>query len=253
MGSLGEEDLGQMVRDYIESVNPSPISSSSFNHQAKHRNLQEILGKYTEGEAEIHEKVLMHLKELGLGISLENLKKLVVMKLRGDHDHGYEASLCKTSWASNSKHSKVFQFTGFYEYVDVMMVEKDGKSKRVIVDLDFRSQFELPRPTPTYTELINNLPQIFVGSEEKLGKVIPLLCSAAKESLKEKGLYIPPWRKASYMHSKWFSKNCSKVSISPPENEVEKKEEEEEEEKGVVSTCFPSIFSKGNLHFCLKL
>ncbi|GLU16579.1 hypothetical protein SLE2022_330060 [Rubroshorea leprosula] len=213
MGSLAEQDLGQMVRDYIESEVPASTSMASsapstLNHQHKYLSLHEILGKYTDGEAEIREKVLMYVNELGTSMDQErNLKKLVVLKLRGD---GYEASLCITSWASTSKHSK-----GVYEYADVMMVEKDGRKKRVIVDLDFKSQFELPRPTATYTELINFLPQIFVGSEEKLGKTIPLLCSAAMESLKEKDLHIPPWRKTAYMQSKWFSKNCKKAS--PPQ------------------------------------
>lgn len=114
---------------------------------------------------------------------------------------------------------KVFKYTGDYEYVDVMMrdkeVKNEGKPTRVIVDLDFRSQFEVARPTSTYKELIDNLPCIFVGTEEKLEDVISLLCSAAKESLREMGLHIPPWRKASYMQSKWLSKDCKKLSISP--------------------------------------
>lgn len=121
--------------------------------------------------------------------------------------------------------AKVFQYTGDYEYVDVMMRDKkqistEGKPTRLIVDVDFRSQFEVARPTPTYKELVDNLPLIFVGTEEKLGSVISLLCSAAKESLKEMGLHIPPWRKASYMQSKWLSKDCKKVSISPNNMEL---------------------------------
>ena len=86
---------------------------------------------------------------------------------------------------------------------------------RVIVDMDFRSQFELARPTSNYKKLVETLPSIFVGTEEKLASVVSLLCTAAKESLKENGLHIPPWRKASYMLPKWFSENCKKFSISP--------------------------------------
>lgn len=117
----------------------------------------------------------------------------------------------------------VFQFTGDYEYVDVMVMEKkkkkkEGKQTRLIVDVDFRSQFEVARPTPKYKELVANLPYIFVGTEEKLENVISLLCSAAKESMKQSGLHIPPWRKASYMQSKWLSKDCKKVSFSPNNN-----------------------------------
>lgn len=73
------------------------------------------------------------------------------------------------------------------------------------MDTDFKSQFELARPTQTYMELVEKIPSIFVGNEEKLKKIISLLCSAAKQSLRERGLHIPPWRTISYMHSKWFS------------------------------------------------
>lgn len=110
-----------------------------------------------------------------------------------------------------------FQFAGGYEYIEVMLKAAINgvKATRLIVDMDFRSQFELARPTPTYTDLINTLPSIFVGNEEKLNKIISLLCAAAKQSLKERGLHIPPWRKANHMQSKWLSENCKKVPIFP--------------------------------------
>lgn len=110
----------------------------------------------------------------------------------------------------------VVQCTGDYEYIDVMVRDSNGDKEptRLIVDTDFKSQFEVARPTPTYKELINTLPSVFVGSEEKLNQIISLLCSAAKKSLKERGLHVPPWRKANYMRSKWLSKECKKVSLS---------------------------------------
>lgn len=111
----------------------------------------------------------------------------------------------------------VVQCTGDYEYIDVMVRDSNGDDEeptRLIVDMDFKSQFEVARPTATYKELINTLPSVFVGSEEKLNQIISLLCSAAKNSLKERGLHVPPWRKANYMRSKWLSKECKKVSLS---------------------------------------
>lgn len=109
------------------------------------------------------------------------------------------------------------QFRGEYEFVEVVMREgereKEEKMMRLIIDIDFRTQFELARPTSEYQELINALPLIFVGSEEKLEKVIAVICSAAKQSLRERGLHIPPWRRASYIRSKWLSSNCKRVSF----------------------------------------
>ena len=93
------------------------------------------------------------------------------------------------------------------------MEDENGDTIRLIVDLDFRSQFELARPTPFYQELTDTLPLFFVGSEDKLNKIISLLCSAAKQSLKERGLHVPPWRTSTYMQSKWLSKSCKATDV----------------------------------------
>ena len=95
---------------------------------------------------------------------------------------------------------------GDYEYVDV---EVEGR--RIILDVDFKSQFELARPTTTYARLSDALPSIFVGEETKLRTIIPLLCAAAQESMREKGLHVPPWRSTAYVKSKWLSA-CRKIS-----------------------------------------
>ncbi|KAL5560417.1 hypothetical protein UlMin_036628 [Ulmus minor] len=224
--SITEEQLIQMVRDFIESESASssdPLPQT--NHQPSHIDtLQaicslifslsfsfsifflEIVWRVMDSEVEILEKILMYLRDIGNVREPNSLKKWVVLRLKMD---GYEASLCKTSWVCFRGLAR-----GFYEFVDVMVRDKndgDKPTKRVIVDLDFRSEFELARPTKSYKELINALPSIFVGTEEKLGNVISLLCKAAKQSLKESGLHIPPWRKASYMLAKWLSDNCKRI------------------------------------------
>lgn len=228
MGSITEEELIHMVRDFIESESASsfPVTSSSslsYNHQPPSLTLQEILGMVTSAEDEVLQKILKYKRDTGISGETTSLKKWLVIRLNTE---GYEASLCKTSWVSTFGPPtrittfgcpKVFQFTGDYEYIDVMMKDGEkGKAARIrlIVDVDFRSQFEVVRPTETYKELTKTLPAVFVGTEEKLNKIISLLCSAAKQSLKDSGLHIPPWRKASYMQSKWLSKDCKKVSLS---------------------------------------
>ncbi|XP_024030634.1 uncharacterized protein LOC112094301 [Morus notabilis] len=220
MGSITEEEqLIQMVRDFIESESAPQNPPEPFPLINNHRqpayidSLQEIIWRATDSEVEILEKILMYVTNLGSLREPINLKKWIVLRLKMD---GHEASLCRTSWVSILGLAK-----GDYEFVDVMIMRngENGVSSseptRLIIDMDFRSQFEVARPTTSYKRLVDSLPQIFVGSEEKLKNVVSLLCSAAKQSLKESGLHIPPWRKASYMLTKWFSENCKKVSISP--------------------------------------
>ncbi|KAJ4831822.1 hypothetical protein Tsubulata_010193 [Turnera subulata] len=245
MGSLGEEELVQMVRDYIESSESfTSIPFVSPKHPVDPEpqpSLQDILSEATAYETEVLNKVMMYVRKMG---EASSLKKWVVMRLRMD---GYEASLCKSHWVSTFDR-RVMQFSDEYEYIDVMKVEKNkhgsrgGRScSRLIVDMDFRSQFEVARPTQAYKDLISTLPSVFVGTEERLEKTVSLLCSAAKQSLKEKGLHVPPWRKAKYMHSKWLSKNCKKVSVWPDPEILDHSTDDDEQRRG-SSICCPSIF-----------
>ncbi|KAK9230319.1 hypothetical protein WN944_023286 [Citrus x changshan-huyou] len=222
MSSLEEEErLVQMVHDFIESSESSSSSSPSsskcllslqHHHQPSYfLTLQEILRSgNTEAEKEVLERVKKHLvmrsRRDGVLLKSSNgLKKWLVRKLKMD---GFNASLCHTSWATSSGCP-----AGDYEYIDIMVEDEQTEEPiRLIVDIDFKSQFELARPTQAYKELTNILPSIFVGQEEKLNKIISLLCSAAKQSLKERGLHIPPWRTSTYMHSKWLSAGCQKCS-----------------------------------------
>ncbi|GMP46540.1 hypothetical protein CsSME_00014654 [Camellia sinensis var. sinensis] len=210
MGSSSEEEkLIQMVRDFIESGGGSPKSNShpqsdseeppQIHHKPTFSTLQDVLMRVTNAETQILEKILIYLRDIEfIDETNNNLKKWIVLRLIRD---GFEASLCKTSWPATLGGSS-----------DVMK-DSNGEAVRLIVDMDFRSQFELARPTSTYSELTTSLPSIFVGSEEKLMEIICLVCSAAKQSLRERGLHIPPWRKATYMQSKWLSHNCKKVSF----------------------------------------
>ncbi|KAK1323312.1 hypothetical protein QJS10_CPA02g00712 [Acorus calamus] len=209
MASFEEEErLVQMVHDFIEPSSPPPptttTSSSSSPHPSLHQ-LEAIIGSSTDGEMEVLQRVVKHLSEMGSEKTRSSncvKKKRLMMKLR---TNGYDASLCRSSWVSTLDCP-----SGDYEYIDIVMVG-GSTSTRLIVDIDFKSQFELVRPTRAYTELSNTLPDIFVGNEEKLNRVISLLCSAAQQSLKERGLHVPPWRKATYMKSKWLS--CCQKSL----------------------------------------
>lgn len=79
----------------------------------------------------------------------------------------------------------------------------DGE--RLLIDIDFRSEFEVARSTGTYKAILQSLPYIFVGKTDRLGQIVSIVAEAAKQSLKKKGMHFPPWRKAEYMRAKWLS------------------------------------------------
>ncbi|XP_073003981.1 uncharacterized protein [Typha latifolia] len=206
MGSLEEEErLVQMVHHFMESDTPSTPNTILPSSQAiPLYHLTGILESSTEAEMEVLEKVSKYVKKMGKERQRSSVQKRLMMRLIKD---GYDASLCISSWVATMEYPG-----GDYEYIDIALAEESGILTRLIVDIEFRSQFEVARPTKAYTQLSSILPPIFVGREEKLKKVVSLLCSAAQQSLKERGLHIPPWRRSSYMQSKWLS-SCHKACI----------------------------------------
>ncbi|KAH9602754.1 hypothetical protein KSS87_023042 [Heliosperma pusillum] len=131
----------------------------------------------------------------------DELRKLVVEGLLAV---GYDAAICKSKWEK----SPTFP-AGEYEYVDVIV-----EGERLIIDIDFRSEFEVARSTKTYKSILQTVPNIFVGKSDRLAKIICIISEAAKQSLKKKGMHIPPWRKADYVQAKWLSPPTRLVTAS---------------------------------------
>jgi uncharacterized protein (TIGR01615 family) len=108
-------------------------------------------------------------------------------------------------------------FAGDYEYIDVVVAAEDdaGTTSRLVVDIDFRSQFQVARPAPWYDDLWSHLAPAFVGPRAKLRKAVSLLCAAAQRSLRESGLQVPPWRRSGYMQAKWIPSGAALPAGTP--------------------------------------
>ncbi|CAH8387421.1 unnamed protein product [Eruca vesicaria subsp. sativa] len=109
----------------------------------------------------------------------------------------YDSSICKSRWEKSPSFP-----AGEYEYIDVIV---GGGGERVLIDVDFRSEFDIARQTSGYKALLQSLPFIFVGKSDRLSQIVAVVSEAAKQSLKKSGMHLPPWRKAEYMRSKWLS------------------------------------------------
>lgn len=132
---------------------------------------------------------------------------------------GYNASICKSKWEKSSAIP-----AGEHEYIDVIT-----EGERMIIDVDFRSEFEIARSTSSYKSILQCLPSIFVGKSDRLLQIISVASEAARQSLKKKGMHIAPWRKAEYVKSKWLGPHtriAPPISAIRPENDdVEKPNE----------------------------
>lgn len=90
---------------------------------------------------------------------------------------------------------------------------KKGKV-RVIIELNFRAEFEMAKASQEYNQLVRRLPEVFVGKVERLNTIIQILCLAAKKCMKEKKMHLGPWRKHRYMQAKWLN-TCERSTSMP--------------------------------------
>ncbi|RZS06192.1 hypothetical protein BHM03_00036812 [Ensete ventricosum] len=123
----------------------------------------------------------------------DGCRRMVVDGLRS---LGYDAAICKSRWDKSPSFP-----AGEYEYIDVVV---DG-GDRLLVDVDFKSEFEVARPSKSYRAVLHHLPSVFVGRPERLQSIVALASEAARQSLKKKGLHVPPWRQPEFTRAKWLS------------------------------------------------
>ncbi|RDY02393.1 hypothetical protein CR513_14153, partial [Mucuna pruriens] len=124
---------------------------------------------------------------------------------------GFNSAICKTKWRSSPDIP-----SGDHNFLDVIESTKKGEV-RVIVELNFRGEFEMARGSEDYNRLVRRLPEVFVGKVERLSNIIKILCMGAKRCMKEKKMHMGPWRKHRYMQAKWLGpceRNTSTSSLS---------------------------------------
>ncbi|KAG8053769.1 hypothetical protein GUJ93_ZPchr0001g32618 [Zizania palustris] len=109
---------------------------------------------------------------------------------------GYDAAICVSKWQGFDKIPG-----GDHEYIDVMI-----NNSRLIIEIDFRSHFEIARAVDSYGTLLNSLPVVYVGTLSRLKQFLPVMVDAAKWSLQQNAMPLPPWRSLPYLEAKWHSK-----------------------------------------------
>lgn len=126
------------------------------------------------------------------------IRHLLVKLLRYS---GYDAAVCISKWQGFDKIPG-----GDHEYIDVLMNCDMMGPERMIIDIDFRSHFEIARAVDSYGTLLDSLPVVYVGTLPRLKQFLHVMVDAAKWSLKQNSMPLPPWRSLSYLQAKWHSK-----------------------------------------------
>nr|XP_009399868.1 PREDICTED: uncharacterized protein LOC103984152 isoform X2 [Musa acuminata subsp. malaccensis] len=182
-----EHDLAVMVCDFLENGSGSAESRYSSDSDSRFSEL-----------AHLAEKVLE--EQCNASCIRQSLVKLLKLS-------GYDAAVCSSRWQGFDKVPG-----GDHEYIDVV-VSDGGDSKHLIIDIDFRSYFEIARAVESYDAILSSLPVVFVGSFPRLQQILQVMVDAAKFSLKQNSMPLPPWRSLAYLQAKWCSKYERKHNV----------------------------------------
>ncbi|KAJ4798479.1 DUF506 family protein (DUF506) [Rhynchospora pubera] len=120
---------------------------------------------------------------------------------------GYDAGICKSRWET------VGGLTGgSHEYLDVVL-----NQTRYIVEAEFATGIEVARATEEYMRIVKAVPDVVVAQPEAIGQAVRLVAEAARRSLRESEMHVPPWRKSRYMLAKWLGpyKRSTNVLMGP--------------------------------------
>ncbi|KAK8664915.1 hypothetical protein V6N13_084684 [Hibiscus sabdariffa] len=207
-----ETDLSDLVNSFFEVETDEAtmfrrerdVSDGYWSESKTKSMLLDSLSDEKDDVKQMIRKETEHACEMFVGYGLsEEFRCRLMSHVR---DNSFDAGLCK------SRRDKLGRnlLSEAYEYVDVYT-----NGTRYIVEVNLVAQFEIARPTTSYASLLEIIPPIFVGKPEELRQVVKLMCKAMRESMKTEDMQLPPWRRSSYMLSKWFSRYKRTVSEVP--------------------------------------
>ncbi|KAK6137990.1 hypothetical protein DH2020_028271 [Rehmannia glutinosa] len=219
--TASEHDLAAMVSDFLEIGSAgadswcSSDSDSGFSDLA-YRAERIAFNKYSVDQYESDLTIIV--KSLILSISETNQDEepdacnsscILYSLVKLLQFSGYDAALCATKWQHFGKVPG-----GEHEFIDVIVQQSNGGSERYIIDIDFRSHFQIARAVKPYSAVLSSLPAIFVGTMTKLKQLLQIMAKAAQFSLEQNSMPLPPWRSLPYLEAKWESPCQRIVSLS---------------------------------------
>ncbi|KAH0932931.1 hypothetical protein HID58_010048 [Brassica napus] len=217
----GECDLGLMVTDFLETggggsgggggggdswcssdsdsgfPDPSYLSDKiQFLKYSMPQHETEVLSAVRTLMLSIKEKDLHSVKSGTCNASCIRFYLAKLLRLSG-----YNAAVCSARWQGTGKVPG-----GDNEYIDIILSDTPvGQDDRLIIDIDFRSHFEIARAVDSYQRIMESLPVVYVGTVARLNQFLQVMVDAAKYSLKQNSMPLPPWRSLNYLQSKWLS------------------------------------------------
>ncbi|KAE8687789.1 hypothetical protein F3Y22_tig00111008pilonHSYRG00187 [Hibiscus syriacus] len=195
-----EETSGDLV-DRDENVNHQEVEQNKIFWEAQQQVLQATLRRTTCLESRIRQATKQALSEIEqcgcrAGGCRNCLQRELSVRLRKS---GFNCYIFKSKWRSSPEIPSCE-----HTYLEVLDKSSNKGEERVVIELNFRAEFEIARANEDYKKLVARLPELLVGKTERVSASIKILCAAAKECMKENKMHLAPWRKQKYMQAKWL-------------------------------------------------
>ncbi|XP_068668560.1 uncharacterized protein [Aristolochia californica] len=213
-----EHDLAVMVSDFLESSSVGAESRSCSDSDSEYYDLTHLAEKIScrKDAGQFENDLLSTVQSLILSINDKDLRYIqsgicnarcirssIVKHLQFS---GYDAAECSSKWQGFGKVPG-----GDHEYIDVI-ISGISNTERMVIDIDFRSHFEIARAVESYDRLLKCLPVVYVGTLAKLRQYLQVMEEAARSSLEQNSMPLPPWRSLAYLQAKWHSEYERKLS-----------------------------------------
>jgi len=101
-----------------------------------------------------------------------------------------------------------------HSFLIISVQAKDGSHPSFVVDPRFRDQFEIAHATERYENILASVDQQLVATQDRLAKLVELLCAEMAKAFIEKGATLPPWRQYNAMLSKWEPRRSEEVDLT---------------------------------------
>ncbi|GMI88472.1 hypothetical protein like AT4G32480 [Hibiscus trionum] len=197
-----EENSGDLVhRD--ENADDLEVEQNKIFWEAQQQLLQATLRRTTCLESRIRQATKQALSEIEqcdcrVGGCRNCLQRELSVRLQSA---GFDCYICKSKWRRSPEIP-----SGEHTYLEVLDKSSNPQKGevRVVIELNFRAEFEMARANEDYNKLIARLPELLVGKTERVNALIKILCAGAKKCMKEKNMHLAPWRKQKYMQAKWL-------------------------------------------------
>ncbi|XP_059283870.1 uncharacterized protein LOC132037380 [Lycium ferocissimum] len=219
---------GDIMDEEEEDENVNNSEEKKLFWASQEELLQTTLCRTTSFESSVRKATKEALKELkftSINCSCRNMVSDSCRKCMQNEiserliNAGFDCFICKSKWKSSLGIP-----SGEYTYMEVVQTasSKKGKSMKVIIELNFRGEFEMARANEGYNRLVKQLPEVYVGKVERLRDLIKILCCASKKCMKEKNMHMGPWRKHKYMQAKYLGSPEIKLEPIFPVNNLQR-------------------------------